>query len=259
MQANYLSAYRVPPLALLVLLLSLVQGTSTTLALSFHFLRPAEFLVNVTWMATYLLAAVGLFISFGVNWITWLIRYRLLLIILLIGVIASTFWSVDTTLTAERSVHMVGSTLIAFFIGFTVPLTRIVSISAIVFAILMLASAAMAIGLPAYGTEPYSGINAWRGVMAAKNTLGFWASVSCMLSVTMMMRTQTVPGKALWLVALAFRAGARGSHGRGLRPLHSASLSVRPDINARTRGLSDWGDCCVVSTNRYRGADWSLR
>jgi len=91
MQPSYLANYRIPPLALLVLLLSLVQGTSTTLALAFHFARPFEALVNLVWMGTYLLAGVGLFASFGINWITWLIRYRLLLVLLLIGAVASSF------------------------------------------------------------------------------------------------------------------------------------------------------------------------
>ncbi len=203
MLPNYLSAYRVPALALLVLLIALVQGTSTTLSLAYHFARPLESLVNVVWLGTYVLATAGLFASFGINWITWLFRYRLLLMILLVGVIASTLWSLDNILTLERSVHLVGSTMIAFYIGFSVPLSRIVSISALVFSILMAASVAMALGLPEYGTESYEGSIVWRGVMTAKNTLGFWSCISCMLCVAMMWRTSKVFLKTmLWCLGL---------------------------------------------------------
>lgn len=202
MHPNYLSAYRVPLLAMLVLLLALIQGTSTSLSLAYHFARPLEALVNITWLGTYALATAGLFASFGINWITWLVRYRLLLVILLIGTIASASWSLDNVLTVERSIHLIGSTIIAFYIGFTVPLSRIVSISALVFSILMLASVALALGLPAYGTVNYEGLVAWRGVMAAKNTLGFWACISCMLCVAMVWRHYKSTMKAmLWLLA----------------------------------------------------------
>lgn len=203
MLPNYLSAYRVPPLALIVLLLALVQGTSTSLSLVYHFARPLESLVNMTWLGTYALATAGLFASFGINWITWLVRYRLLLVVLIIGTVASASWSLDPILTVERSVHLVGSTLIAFYIGFTVPLSRVVSISALVFTFLMTASIGLALALPEYGTVNYEGLVAWRGVMAAKNTLGFWACIACMLTVAMLWRTYKSTLKALfWLMAL---------------------------------------------------------
>ncbi len=201
-QENYLSSYRIPPLALLILLLALVQGTSTSLSLVYHFARPLESLVNITWLGTYALATAGLFASFGINWITWLVRYRLLLVILLMGTITSATWSLDPVLTVERSIHMIGSTLIAFYIGFTVPLSRVVSISALVFTVLMVASAGLALALPQYGTINYEGLVAWRGVMAAKNTLGFWACISCMLTIAMMQRHYRSTLSALfWLLA----------------------------------------------------------
>jgi len=188
MVSGYLSAYRVPPLAMLVLVLALFQGTSTTLALVYHFYLPAEGLVSATWLGTYALATLGLFAGFGVNWLTWLVRYRLLLVILLAGVAASVSWSLDAVLTVERSIHLIGSTIIAFYIGFTVPLTRIVSVSAYVFTFLMAASVFMVFVFPQYGIEEYEGLLVWRGVMAAKNTLGFWACISCMLCVAMAYR-----------------------------------------------------------------------
>ena len=203
MLPNYLSSYRTPPLALLVLLVALIQGTSTSLSLAYHFAPSLEPLVNLIWLGTYLLATAGLFASFGVNWITWLIRYRLLLVLLLIGVMGSAFWSLDPVLTVERSTHLLGSTLIAFFIGFTVPLSRIVSISAATFTLLMICSVLMALAFPQYGAEEYAGVLAWRGVMAAKNTLGFWACIACMLCTAMIWRRyRSTLSVLVWLVAL---------------------------------------------------------
>jgi len=202
MPSSYQSTYRVPFLAILVLFIALVQGTSTSLSLVFHYARSAEVLVNIVWLATYLLATIGLFTRFGMNWITWLFRYRLLLVVLLLGVIASTFWSVDISLSAERAVHMIGSTLIAFFIGFSVPLKRIVSISACVFTAIMVCSAFLAIAAPVYGAEEYAGGLAWRGVVAGKNTLGFWASISCMLSFSMLIRPISIQQKLFWFTSM---------------------------------------------------------
>jgi len=139
-----------------------------------------------------MLSTAGLFASFGVNWMTWLIRYRFLSVILLVGTMAS-----------ERSIHLVGSTLIAFYIGFTVPLSRVVSISAAVFTLLMAASVLFALVLPTYGTVDYEGLVAWQGIMAAKNTLGFWASIACMLSIAMLWRDHRSTLKALlWIASL---------------------------------------------------------
>jgi len=249
MLPNYLSSYRVPPLAMLVLLIALVQGTSTTLSLAYHFAPSLESFVNLIWLGTYLLATAGLFASFGVNWVTWLIRYRLLSVILMMGVVGSAFWSLDAVLTVERSVHLVGSTLIAFFIGFTVPLSRIVSVSAAVFTLLMTASLVMALGLPEYGTEEYAGVLAWRGVMAAKNTLGFWASISCMLCVAMFWRHIRSTLRALvWFVSfgIAFVCLIKSESATSLLALGVAGVI--------TSGLTVAHRCDrgVISANKHR-------
>jgi O-antigen ligase len=187
-------------LSMIVLVLTLVQGTSTTLTLVYHYSPPLEPLISMLWASTYMLALIGLIANFGINWITWLIRYRLLLSVLLIGTAFSAVWSYDLGLTVERTVHLFGSTLIAFYIGFTIPLTRIVNATALVLGLLMLCSVGAALGMPALGIENYEGRNVWRGIMTSKNTLGFWSAITILACAVAFGNTQTV-GKKLLLSA----------------------------------------------------------
>jgi len=198
------SAYKVSLLATVVLLLALIQGTSTTLSLVYNLAPSLEPAISALWGLTYLLAIVGLLMNFGINWITWLVRYRLLLTILLIGTAFSAMWSFDTALTMERTVHLFGSTLIAFYIGFTIPLTRILTVTAIVFSTLMAISIVAAIALPDVGIENYEGKDVWRGVMASKNTLGFWSAMTVLACAVSMGNAQTLGKKGLCFLGMAF-------------------------------------------------------
>ena len=175
--ATFETPYRVSPVAILLLCVVLVQGTSTSLTIAYHFnylsgmLEP---LVNLIWGACYIIAFLGLMANYGINWISWVLRYRLLLTILMLGTLFSAVWSMDAKLTLERNAHLIGSTVIALYLGFTIPLQRMLHISAIVFGLLMLASVVVVFAFPALGIETYEGTQVWRGVMTSKNTLGFW-------------------------------------------------------------------------------------
>jgi len=195
--------FKVSLLAMLVLVLTLIQGTSTSLTLVYQLSPSLEPALSALWGVTYILALVGLISNFGINWITWLIRYRLLLSILLIGTAFSAMWSVEASLTMERSVHLIGSTIIAFYIGFTIPLTRILSITVAVLGLLMLASIATVFTVPTIGIETYEGSSVWRGVMTSKNTLGFWATITILASATVMANVATIGKKLLCLAAMS--------------------------------------------------------
>jgi len=111
-------------------------------------------------------------------------------------------WSIEVSLTMERTVHLLGSTIIAFYIGFTIPLTRIVAITAAVLGLLMLASIIVVFAVPAIGIESYAGSNVWRGVMTSKNTLGFWATIAVLANATMLGNGATGGKKLLCLAGL---------------------------------------------------------
>lgn len=194
--------FKVSLLAILVLVLTLIQGTSTSLTLVYKLSPSLEPGLSAIWGITYLMALTGLIANFGINWITWLIRYRLLLSILLVGTAFSAMWSFEASLTLERSVHLLGSTIIAFYIGFTVPLTRILSITTIVLGLLMIASIITVFTVPAIGIESYEGDSVWRGVMTSKNTLGFWAAITVLAGATMMANVPSTGKKLLCLAAM---------------------------------------------------------
>ncbi len=168
----------------LVLILALVQGSSLSLSLAFHFTFVSGLLppgVNVLWMLLYLLALIGLMARYGINWVSWMCRFRLLLTVLLAGVMISSAWSVDPGLTLVRGVHLMGTSLVGLYIGLSVPMERLLHVTAVFMGVLLCASAASALFYPALGLENYQGTQVWRGVTASKNTLGFWAAASVLL------------------------------------------------------------------------------
>lgn len=202
---TYETPYKVSPIAIMLLCVVLVQGTSTSLTIAYHFKSVSgslEPLVNIIWGACYMVSLIGLFANFGINWISWIIRYRLLLTLLLLGTLFSAAWSMDASLTIERNVHLIGTTIIAFYIAFTIPLQRILSVSAIVFGTLLTASVIAVFALPELGIESYEGQQVWRGVMTSKNTLGFWSATSAMLFITLLAQPYSLDRRTLVFVAL---------------------------------------------------------
>lgn len=185
---TYQSPVRTPMFATAMLVLTLLQASSFLLSLAFRGPLASDTLVSMVtmlWLAMYAFATIGLFASFGMNWVTWMVRYRLLLTFVLAGTAFSISWSVDQALSIERSVHLLGTSIVAVYIGFSLPLNRILRISAYVLGFIMLTSVAAALFLPELGMEDYQGVQVWAGTLAAKNTLGFWSAVTFLLTASL--------------------------------------------------------------------------
>ena len=179
--------YRASLMASLMLVLTLLQGSSFTLTMATRSPMAsglASSLITAVWLLMYLVAAAGLVISSGLNWATWMVRYRLPLTIIIAGTCFSALWSMDTGLTLERSIHLLGTTIVAVYIGFCLPLTKILRTSATVLGLLMVASILAATLLPSLGMVEYESTIVWGGVLASKNTLGFWSAVSVLLLIS---------------------------------------------------------------------------
>lgn len=172
-------------IALCLLVVTILLGTGVVPTLAVFLGGGIERAMTPLWGVLYALAFLGLMFTHGINWISWLIRYRILLVLLMLGVILSVSWSIDAQVSAERTIHLLGSTLIAIYIGFTVPLLITLRVFAVVLAICMLATIATALGMPVLGIENYEGSLVWRGVFNSKNDLGFWAGVGVLLYVTL--------------------------------------------------------------------------
>ena len=171
--------------ALGILILTILLGTGVLPTLVDHFVGPYEREITYVWLLVYGLSFLGLMISQGINWVSWLVRYRLLLVILIIGTIVSVSWSVDTKISAERTIHLVGSTLVAIYIGFTVPLLTTLRVFAVVLGIAIIASVLAAVGIAELGIQTYEGSLVWKGVFNSKNDLGFWAAAGVLLYITL--------------------------------------------------------------------------
>ena len=171
--------------ALGILILTILLGTGVLPTLVGHFVGSYEREITYVWLLVYGLSFIGLMMSQGINWVSWLVRYRLLLVILMIGTIVSVSWSVDAKVSAERTVHLVGSTLVAIYIGFTLPLLTTLRVFAVVLGIAIIASVLAAVGITELGIQSYEGSLVWKGVFNSKNDLGFWAAAGVLLYITL--------------------------------------------------------------------------
>ena len=177
--------------ALGILVVTILLGTGVIPTIAAFTGGPLEKILTPVWLMLYLLSFMGLMFKHGVNWISWLVRYRILLVLLILGTVMSVSWSIDAKVSAERTVHLFGSTLIAIYIGFTVPLLTTLRVFAVVLAITLLASFAAVVGIPELGIENYEGSSVWRGVFNSKNDLGFWSAIGVLLYVTLSDSTHT--------------------------------------------------------------------
>lgn len=182
-------------IAVALLVLTIMQGSTAILTLVYAFQKSLEPVTVLLWFLTYTIAAAGLMFTHGLNWVFWLFRYRLLLIILMFGVIASIGWSVDPNVSATRVTHLVGSSMIAMYLGFMVPLATILNVLAWVLGFIIVASAGSALALPSLGIESYEGSRVWRGILTSKNDLGFWAAIGVLLFVSQWSRAATGFGR----------------------------------------------------------------
>jgi len=185
--------------AVFLLVITIVQGTSALLTLVYHFNKSLEPITALLWLLSYLVALGGLMLTHGLNWIFWLFRYRLLLVIVMFGVIASIGWSIDPGISTTRVMHLVGTSIIAIYLGFMVPLSTTLTVSAWVLGAILMCSVGAVFALPALGIESYEGSQVWRGILTSKNTLGFWAGIGVLLYISQWSRAQTGSGRVLCL------------------------------------------------------------
>jgi len=177
--------------ALFVLALTVILGSSALHTLMTHFAPHLHSAIALLWLVTYLVAFMGLMFGHGINWISWLSRYRILLVILLLGTIVSVTWSLDAVISAERVVHLIGCSVLAIYLGFMIPLLTTLRVTAVVIGVIMLACLATGMLMPSVGRQEYEGAVVWSGILNSKNALGFWASIAALLYVTLSASTQS--------------------------------------------------------------------
>jgi len=178
-------------IAIVLLVLTILLGSSALHSAVDYFVPNLNTVVTLVWVAAYVAAFLGLMFSHGINWISWIVRYRILLVVLLLGSIVSVSWSPIPMVSAERVIHLFGGSLLAIYIGFMVPLLTILRVFAVVLAGIVLISLVVAVGLPDFGIQDYEGTQVWKGILNSKNHLGFWAAVGVLLYATLYSSTHT--------------------------------------------------------------------
>ena len=190
-----------------VLLLTILMGTGVIPTVTSYFGGVLPQLVTPLWLVLYVVALLDLILKHGINWISWMARYRILLVVLLLGTVVSVSWSIDPRVSAERVVHLLGSSILAIYIGFSVPLLSTLRLFGVVLALMILASIGAALALPEMGIEAYEGTEVWRGVFISKNGLGFWSAVGVLLYINLSASYSAVSSKVLCLLMAVLCVG----------------------------------------------------
>ncbi len=143
----------------------------------------AQKVETIFWFSAYLYCILSLFAHYRFQWLMWLIRYRLLLLFICLGAVVSIGWSVYPILTLQRSIHLLGTTCIAFYIGFRIPPKDAISVISSALAIILVGGALVSILLPDIGIQLYGDAigqattHVWMGLQSNKNALGFTAAI----------------------------------------------------------------------------------
>jgi len=169
-----------------------------------YFAPQLQSVVTLIWFALYLVALGGLVFAHGLSWIFWVARYRFLLIILLLGVVASVAWSIEPNVSMQRTVHLLGSSVIAIYLGFMIPLTSILNAFSWALGAILVLSVAVVFAIPVLGIEEYGGQRVWRGITTSKNTLGFWSAVGVLLYYSQMAKPVSFIIRLVYFVLAMF-------------------------------------------------------
>lgn len=130
------------------------------------------------WVALYIWAGGKLMLGHGLDWVRWLVARRLALVVVLVIAACSVLWSVQPALTAQRSIHLVGTTLLAIYIGYHLSTKTVIDVFGIVLAGLIVGSAVVALVFPEVGLHDYEGKLVWRGLQQEKNTFGLTSTTA---------------------------------------------------------------------------------
>ena len=193
------AATRASTVAIILLVVTILQGSSGTLSLFQHFSPALIPVATLIWFGLYLAAFAGLMFTHGINWIFWISRYRFLLVILLLGAALSVSWSIDPATSMQRTVHLLGSSIVAIYFGFMIPLSSILKVFSWVLGLILFASIAAVFLIPELGIENYEGTRVWRGILSSKNTLGFWAAAGVLLYLSQLSNPAPFHTKAMYL------------------------------------------------------------
>jgi O-antigen ligase len=193
------------------------------------------------WFASYAMAGGILCLHYGIRWIFWVARYRSLLGIVLFAAIASVLWSIDPVLTLQRAIHLIGTTLIACYIGIHIPVRAALSLLAWALIFITFGNAFVALAIPSFGQENLYGTVVWKGWNYTKNGLGSIVAIAVLFFA---IHTYSVDVRRRWvyqtLCVLSFLVLLKTNSATGLvTVLVGAGIAISLSLANRLR-LPGW-------------------
>jgi O-antigen ligase len=131
-----------------------------------------------TWLSLYIWAGGKLLLWHGLGWVQWLVIRRPALLVVLTIAACSVLWSIHPALTAQRSIHLIGTTLFAVYVGYHLSTKSVIGVLTFVFALLVIGGAFVALAVPEVGLHDYEGKLVWRGLQQEKNTFGLTSATA---------------------------------------------------------------------------------
>lgn len=119
-----------------------------------------------------------------------------LLLVLLAWVVLSIFWSADPSLTINRSIALIGTTLFGIYLATRYSLKEQLHLFAWMFGLAILLSILFSVGLPRYGIMGGTHAGTWRGIYTHKNTLG---SMMAFSAIVFLLGAVGAKRRLLWL------------------------------------------------------------
>ena len=168
----------------LLVVVAVLQGAGILDSVGcFLFPSLAETVVAVSkaaWFSLYAWALVALCYVYGARWLIFLWRERTLCLAVLAAAALSPLWSLDPELSAQRVIHLWGTTLIGIYFGYHFRTDRLSTSLLIALSVLIVGGTLAAVVVPDLGQTLYEGQMAWTGLQREKNGFGF-AATTCVL------------------------------------------------------------------------------
>lgn len=147
---------------------------------SFGEIESVNIMQAMLWLAFYVMSLAALFWRYGGDWIAWLVRERFILCLAITVAVVSVFWSIAPGLTMLRAAHLVGTTIVAIYVGYHYSIDTIWRCLALALVLNVVLGTIVSLALPDHGQMIYQGSEVWRGLQGHKN--GFAAiSAICFL------------------------------------------------------------------------------
>ena len=157
------------------------------------------------------------------------------LILFILYVLLSTFWSESPEWTAQRGLHLTGKVLVAYRLAQIFGLTEILTYVRDCLFIVVLVAALTAILLPEIGTQSYRGGTAWNGLYTHKTGLGHTAALCSLLCLHSFMTGAGRSALTMMYLALSLSVTALSQSATSYVALAAAVVIY---IVAVKRGLS---------------------